>query len=225
MRDWSSDVCSSDLWPICLRWCLRRRNLTMRTLSARPWPTTFAVTLAPLSASPTLMPSPSPSMSTLSNVISLPASCSPSSSTRSVSPFITRYCLPPVTRTAYMIAFPDFVDLLVVLLWLPAIEGGQKRNCRGFRGLGSTSPAADHPCGSGFSRELWLQPLPCDSRGRLRAGPDGSWRCQRHSSPTVPESYSVRPGQRRPAVGRGGPRSSLSRASCPDSRAGHPWPA
>src|SRR3546814_1311946 len=117
----------------------------MRTLSARPWPTTFAVTLAPLSASPTLMPSPSPSMSTLSNVISLPASCSPSSSTRSVSPFITRYCLPPVTRTAYMIAFPDFVDLLVVLLWLPAIEGGQKRNCRGFRGLGSTAPCRRAP--------------------------------------------------------------------------------
>src|SRR3546814_2791893 len=95
-----------------------------------------------------------------------------------------------------MISFPALCVLLVFLLWLPAIEGGQKRNCRGFRGLGSTSPAADHPCGSGFSRELWLQPLPCDSRGRLRAGPDGSWRCQRHSSPTVPESYSVRPGKR-----------------------------
>src|SRR3546814_13969291 len=44
-----------------------------------------------------------------------------------------------------MIAFPDFVDLLVVLLWLPAIEGGQKRNCRGFRGLGSTAPCRRAP--------------------------------------------------------------------------------
>src|SRR3546814_2423744 len=44
-----------------------------------------------------------------------------------------------------MIAFPDFVDLLVVLLWLPAIEGEQKRNCRGFRGLGSTTPCRRAP--------------------------------------------------------------------------------
>src|SRR5690606_27109458 len=82
-------------------WCLRRRNLMMRILSARPWPTTLAVTLAPLSASPTLIPSLSPSSRTLSNLISLPASAS-SFSTRSDSPCATRYCLPPVTRTAYM---------------------------------------------------------------------------------------------------------------------------
>src|SRR5688572_28300891 len=76
----------------------------MRTLSARPWPMTLALTEAPLSASPSLTVSPSPSISTLSSLISLPASTS-SSSTRSVSPFITRYCLPPVTTTAYMTRF------------------------------------------------------------------------------------------------------------------------
>src|SRR5690606_9525407 len=82
-------------------WCLRRRNLMMRTLSARPWATTLAVTLAPLRASPILIPSLSPSIRMSSNLISEPASAS-SFSTRSVSPCATRYCLPPVTRTAYM---------------------------------------------------------------------------------------------------------------------------
>src|SRR3546814_8615439 len=122
-------------------------------------------------------------MSTLSNVISLPASCSPSSSTRSVSPFITRYCLPPVTRTAYMIAFPDFVDLLVVLLWLPAIEGEQKRNCRGFRGLGSTTPCRRAPLGSDFSCESGLRLLPC----KARAG-RGAPRLQSISVPRIAAS-------------------------------------
>src|SRR5690606_21936086 len=67
------------------------------------------------------------------------------------------------TMTAYMFAFPDFaafqgLDLLVVLLWLPAIESGQKRNCRGFSGLGSTIPTTGLG-GSAFGREPLLQPL------------------------------------------------------------------
>src|SRR5690606_31490107 len=114
------------------------------------------------------------------------------------------------------------MDLLVVLLWLPAIEGGQKRNCRGFSGLGSTAPAAKHLWERLQPRGFALAP-PLRRQGRPGGGAHGSM------APLLGTPWSransASPGPRRPAIGRGGPRSSLNRASCPDSRAGHPWPA
>src|SRR5690606_28866873 len=55
--------------------------------------------------------------------------------TRRVSPCATRYCLPPVTRTAYMGC------LFCSYSWdLPTIEGGQKRDFTGTRLPGSSHP-------------------------------------------------------------------------------------
>src|SRR5262249_52854358 len=74
----------------------------MRTFSPRPCATTVAFTFAPeTNGVPTFTPSPSPSMSTLSNETAAPT-CSGSSSTLICSPDLTRYCLPPVWITAYM---------------------------------------------------------------------------------------------------------------------------
>src|SRR5690606_6063058 len=116
-------------------WCLRRRNLMILTLSARPWATTLAVTLAPLRASPTLIPSLSPSSRMLSNLISEPASAS-SFSTRSFSPCATRYCLPPVTRTAYMTRHSS-----VVIVVNPARGWADRSGIVGVRpGPGQATP-------------------------------------------------------------------------------------
>src|SRR5688572_30508015 len=133
----------------------------MRTLSARPWPITLAETVAPLRASPTFTPSLPPSIRTLSSLISLPTSTS-SSSTRRVSPCITRYCLPPVTTTAYMTRF------LCSYFGRCRTHGG--RTEAEFYGFQRVGASRDHSS-AGFGARTSQRPgteNPCALRSRIQ---------------------------------------------------------
>src|SRR6185369_835769 len=75
----------------------------MRTLGWRPCPTTLATTLAPAtSGAPTTRSAPLPIATIWSSLTSWPTSAA-SRSTLIVSPAATRYCLPPVLMTAYIV--------------------------------------------------------------------------------------------------------------------------
>src|SRR5512135_3656721 len=71
------------------------------TLAWRPWATISPSTLAPATVGLPTLASPSPPRRRASNATFLPTSPS-RSSTRSLSPLETRYCLPPVWITAYI---------------------------------------------------------------------------------------------------------------------------
>src|SRR5512136_575229 len=71
------------------------------TLAWRPWATISPSTDAPATVGLPTLASPSPPTSRASNESFLPTSPS-RSSTRSLSPLETRYCLPPVWITAYI---------------------------------------------------------------------------------------------------------------------------
>src|SRR5262249_16601634 len=74
-------------------------------LSPFSWATASATTRAPATVGcPSCTASPSPTSSTRSSSTVAPTSAS-SSSTWSVSPGATLYCLPPVSTTAYMVLF------------------------------------------------------------------------------------------------------------------------
>src|SRR3546814_8934375 len=94
--DWSSDVCSSDLF-----W--RRFFLNTRILSPRVCSTTSPATQTPSTkGEPDLAPAPSPNIRTDSKATTSPASPS-SFSTTITSSLATLYCLPPVLITANMV--------------------------------------------------------------------------------------------------------------------------
>ena len=78
----------------------------MRTLSARPWPTTVAVTVAPLSGVAEL---DAVAVAEHQDVVELDLAAGfdvEQSRRGAFRPVITRYCLPPVTTTAYMTSIP-----------------------------------------------------------------------------------------------------------------------
>ena len=90
-------------WPrVRFEECLRRRRTKEITFSPLICATTSATTAAPSTrGEPIAVSVPPPIMSTWSKRTLAPSSTS-SFSTRSVSPGSTRYCLPPVFRTAYI---------------------------------------------------------------------------------------------------------------------------
>src|SRR5262245_39744163 len=93
-------------WPRLRREFLRRRFLKAMTLGARPWSTTSATTLAPaIVGLPTLASVVPASIKTSVNSTLEPASPATFSMV-STSSAATRYCLPPVFMTAYIVDFP-----------------------------------------------------------------------------------------------------------------------
>ena len=102
-------------WPACLRECLRRRNLTIFTLSPRPCCTTSAVTLPPSTrGAPTAISSPLATRRTLSNSTVAPVSTS-NFSKRRVWPSLTRCCYHQIgkQRTYFTPLFPHSLFMRV----------------------------------------------------------------------------------------------------------------
>src|ERR1700757_171204 len=82
----------------------------MRILSPRPWAVTSAFTTAPATrGAPTLMVSPLATSSTSSKLMDAPTSAVRLSTLRD-SPGATRYCLPPVLITAYIVLTPGILS-------------------------------------------------------------------------------------------------------------------
>src|SRR6185369_10066671 len=93
---------SSWRWPFLTRLRALGRYLNEISLGPRVWVTTSALTEASVtSGRPIVDSSPSATNRTRSMVTVLPGSTSRSSTSSSV-PTSTRYCLPPVSMTAYM---------------------------------------------------------------------------------------------------------------------------
>src|SRR5512142_2561696 len=93
--------------PMVRLYCFLRLNLKTMVLSPRPWAVMVPFTRAALTVEPAFTASPSITARTRSNSTSAPTS--PVRVSTSIdSPGATRYCLPPVSITAYILVLVRF---------------------------------------------------------------------------------------------------------------------